>query len=108
MGSIISIFAEALASHAARSQGPSNLLLTVRAIEARTLAERDGANRGAALEARLPFAIIDSQQFGKASRLATRITIAAEGGAATADRLAQHLLCRADYPAGLAAGDFAP
>ena len=42
------------------------------------VAQHDGANQGAAFQARLPFAIIDGQKLREPSRLAARVAITAE------------------------------
>src|SRR5579871_1859376 len=67
------------------------LLLTTRTIEARTLPDDGRADRRRAFEARLALAIVHAQLTGEAAGLALRVAIAAKGGAATADRLAQNL-----------------
>src|ERR1700677_1609031 len=67
------------------------LLLAMRAVEPRALPDDDRADWRGAFEARLALAIIDAQLAGEAAGLALGIAVAAEGGAAAADRLAQDL-----------------
>src|SRR5712692_2707791 len=67
------------------------LTLAARAVETRALTERCVANRRGAPIAGFSLATIDHQAAGESSRLSARIQVAAKGGAAAADRIAQHV-----------------
>src|SRR5271170_5253767 len=71
--------------------GGTPLLLTLGAIEARTLADHDRADRLAAFEAGLTFAVVDTKLGCIAARLAVGIAIAAESRTTAANGLAQDL-----------------
>src|SRR5208282_645929 len=64
-------------------------LLTSGAEETRALPDDDVANRRRAGIAGFALASIDAKAVGEAARLSARVAIAAKGGAALADRLAQ-------------------